>query len=81
MQTMQERVESLRHVRWVDEIIAPCPWETTPEFVEKYSIDFVAHDDIPYTAGASTAAKGKQDQSTETDVYGWLKRAVRFFQR
>lgn len=41
VQTLQERAESLRHIKWVDEVIAPCPWIITPEFVEKHKIDFV----------------------------------------
>ena len=43
-----ERVEILRHCKWVDEIISPCPWIITLDFVNKYNIDFVAHDDLPY---------------------------------
>ena len=46
----KERAESLRHCRWVDEVIEDCPWILTVEFLEKHEIDFVAHDDIPYGA-------------------------------
>jgi len=46
----KERAESLRHCRWVDEIIEDCPWVLTVEFLEKHKIDYVAHDDIPYGA-------------------------------
>ena len=46
----RERAESLRHSRWVDEVIEDCPWVITVEFLEKHKIDYVAHDDIPYGA-------------------------------
>lgn len=46
----KERAESLRHCRWVDEVIEDCPWVITMDFLEKHQIDYVAHDDIPYGA-------------------------------
>ena len=46
----KERAESLRHCRWVDEVIEDCPWVITVGFMEKHKIDYVAHDDIPYGA-------------------------------
>ncbi|KAF9887476.1 hypothetical protein FE257_010193 [Aspergillus nanangensis] len=45
-----ERAESVRHCRWVDEVIPDCPWIVTPEFIEAHQIDYVAHDDLPYGA-------------------------------
>jgi cytidyltransferase-like protein len=47
----RERAESLVHCKYVDEVIADCPWEITPEFMEKYKIDLVAHDELPYKSG------------------------------
>lgn len=46
----KERAESVRHCKWVDEVIEDCPWVVTLEFLKKHSIDYVAHDDIPYGA-------------------------------
>jgi choline-phosphate cytidylyltransferase len=48
----KERAESVRHCKWVDEVIEDCPWiiAHAPEFIEKHKIDYVAHDDIPYGA-------------------------------
>ncbi|KAK3170939.1 hypothetical protein OEA41_003023 [Lepraria neglecta] len=48
--TGAERAETLRHCKWVDEVIPNCPWIVTPEFLEKHKIDYVAHDDLPYGA-------------------------------
>jgi len=62
-----ERAESVKHCRWVDEVVCPCPWAITPEFMEEHQIDFVCHDDIPYMAG------GGGD-----DVYGPIKRMGKF---
>ena len=44
----QERYESLRHCKWVDEIIENAPWEIDEEFLQKHNIDYVAHDGLPY---------------------------------
>ncbi|KAK0707553.1 hypothetical protein B0H67DRAFT_316312 [Lasiosphaeris hirsuta] len=48
--TGKERAETVRHCKWVDEVIEDCPWIVTPEFLEEHQIDYVAHDDIPYGA-------------------------------
>lgn len=45
-----ERAETIRHCKWVDEVVPNCPWIVTPEFLEKHRIDYVAHDDLPYQA-------------------------------
>ncbi|XP_022636134.1 choline-phosphate cytidylyltransferase 1 isoform X2 [Vigna radiata var. radiata] len=62
--TEKERYESLRHCRWVDEVIPDAPWVITKEFLDKHQIDYVAHDSLPY-ADASGAGK---------DVYEYEKR-------
>jgi len=46
----KERAESVRHCKWVDEVIEDCPWVVTADFLEKHNIDYVAHDDLPYGA-------------------------------
>lgn len=48
--TGAERAETVRHCKWVDEVLPNCPWIVTPEFLEKHNIDYVAHDDEPYGA-------------------------------
>ncbi|KAH7296018.1 hypothetical protein KP509_26G004200 [Ceratopteris richardii] len=66
--TEAERYESLRHCKWVDEVIPDAPWVINQEFLDKHQIDFVAHDALPY-ADASGAGK---------DVYEFVKAAGKF---
>ncbi|CAK9183602.1 unnamed protein product [Ilex paraguariensis] len=66
--TDKERYESLRHCRWVDEVIPDAPWVLTEEFLDKHQIDYVAHDSLPY-ADASGAGK---------DVYEFVKSIGKF---
>ncbi|KAK3394899.1 hypothetical protein B0H63DRAFT_61689 [Podospora didyma] len=62
----KERAETLRHCKWVDEVIEDCPWIVTPEFLEQHQIDYVAHDDIPYGADEGD------------DIYAPIKAAGKF---
>lgn len=62
----KERAESVRHCKWVDEVIEDCPWVITVEFMEKHKIDYVAHDDIPYGANEGD------------DIYSPIKKAGKF---
>ncbi|TRZ02323.1 hypothetical protein DNTS_009720 [Danionella cerebrum] len=64
--TEDERYEALRHCRYVDEVLPDAPWTLTQEFLEKHKIDFVAHDDIPYSSAGSE------------DVYKHIKEAGMF---
>ncbi|KAJ4378307.1 choline-phosphate cytidylyltransferase [Didymella sp. IMI 355093] len=57
----RERAESVRHCKWVDEVIPDCPWIVTTDFLEKHKIDYVAHDDLPYGADEGD------------DIYGPIK--------
>lgn len=57
-----ERYESLRHCRYVDEVITDAPWSLTDEFIEKNKIDLIAHDDLPYGTKEGTL-----------DVYAHIK--------
>lgn len=66
--TESERYESLRHCKWVDEVIPDAPWVISQEFLDKHNIDYVAHDSLPY-ADASGAAN---------DVYDFVKKIGKF---
>lgn len=57
----RERAESVRHCKWVDEVIEDCPWIVTAEFLEQHKLDYVAHDDLPYGADEGD------------DIYGTIK--------
>merc|ERR1712226_1101670 len=64
-----ERYENLSHCRYVDEVVKDAPWTLDEEFLSKHRIDFVAHDEAPYTTG--------QSEDSE-DIYKWLKDSGRF---
>ncbi|KAI9739431.1 MAG: hypothetical protein M1818_005119 [Claussenomyces sp. TS43310] len=62
----QERAETVRHCKWVDEVVEDCPWIVTPAFLEEHRIDYVAHDDLPYGADEGD------------DIYKPIKEAGKF---
>lgn len=65
--TERERYESVRHCRWVDEVVEDAPWVIDEEFIQKHQIDYVAHDEEPYP--------GRDGQE---DVYAFVKSTNRF---
>jgi len=62
-----ERCEILKHCKWVDEVICPCPWIVTVDFLRKHNIHYVAHDEVPY---------GGEGQN---DIYAEVKKLVTFY--
>ena len=38
--TDKERYESVKHCRYVDEVVEDAPWVLTDEFLRKHRIDF-----------------------------------------
>ncbi|KAF5314251.1 hypothetical protein D9619_011785 [Psilocybe cf. subviscida] len=61
-----ERLEAVRHCRWVDEVVAEAPWVIDEAFMKKYQIDYVAHDEEAYASGG------------HDDVYGYVKSQGKF---
>ncbi|KAM3125791.1 hypothetical protein CJJ07_003294 [Candidozyma auris] len=51
--TDKQRIDTLKHCRWVDEVIPDAPWCVTADFLLKHKIDYVAHDDLPYASADS----------------------------
>ncbi|KAL1886420.1 choline-phosphate cytidylyltransferase [Paecilomyces lecythidis] len=86
----KERAETVRHCKWVDEVLPNCPWIVTPEFLEEHQIDYVAHDDLPYGAAegddiyAPIKAQGKflATQRTEgVSTTGIITKIVRDYDK
>jgi glycerol-3-phosphate cytidylyltransferase-like family protein len=67
------RCESVRHCRWVDEVLADAPWVLTDDYLTLHSIDFVAHDAIPYKDTSGSA-------SNSGDVYHHIKQKGMFLE-
>ncbi len=61
-----ERYESVKHCRYVDEVIENAPWTIDDVFIKEHKIDYVAHDDLPYTGNGMN------------DIYSDLKRQNKF---
>ncbi|KAG5646173.1 hypothetical protein DXG03_004226 [Asterophora parasitica] len=61
-----ERLEAARHCRWVDEIVADAPWVIDEDFIKKFEIDYVAHDEDPYAS------------ADHDDVYAYVKSQGKF---
>jgi hypothetical protein len=54
----KQRAESVRHCKWVDEVVEHPPWVVTAEFMQKHRIDYVAHgEDISLDADGNDAYK------------------------
>ncbi|KAF8235070.1 hypothetical protein L208DRAFT_1358840 [Tricholoma matsutake] len=64
--THAERLEAVRHCRWVDQVIPEAPWVIDEVFMKKFEIDYVAHDEVPYA------------DAGHDDVYGYVKSLGKF---
>ncbi|CAM9251308.1 unnamed protein product [Chrysoparadoxa australica] len=65
-----ERYESLRHCKWVDEVLEDAPWVVTEEFLAEHRLDFVCHDALPYGDASGDSEDG--------DVYAHLRKINKF---
>ncbi|KAL1407129.1 choline-phosphate cytidylyltransferase [Vanrija albida] len=61
--THAERCEAVRHCRWADEVFPDAPWVVDQDFIDKYEIDYIAHDELVYPSkdmeDVYTFAKGQ----------------------
>jgi choline-phosphate cytidylyltransferase len=46
--THAERCEGVKHCRWADEVVPDAPWQIDQDFIDRYRIDYVAHDEMVY---------------------------------
>lgn len=67
----QERTDILKHCKWVDETICPCPWAVTVDFLKEHNIHYVAHDDLPY------GSAGEEDIYYEVKKNGMFRATQR----
>ena len=47
----KERYESVRHCRYVDELIPDAPWTLTDDFLEKHRVGLIAGKCVPVVLG------------------------------
>jgi choline-phosphate cytidylyltransferase len=64
--THAERMESVDNCKWTDEVAADAPWMIDQAWLDKWEIDYVAHDEEVYPTKAVD------------DVYDFVKRQGRF---
>jgi len=58
----KQRAESVKHCRWVDEVVENSPWVLSPRFIIEHHIDYIAHgEDISVDEDGN-------------DAYAWQKR-------
>lgn len=67
----KERCEILEHCKWVDEVLCPCPWVISVDFLREKGIHYVAHDDLPYNSA------GQQDIYYEVNRLGMFRATQR----
>lgn len=49
--TENERVESVKHCKWADEVVFPGPWIPNLKFLNVIGAHYIAHDPEPYPVG------------------------------
>lgn len=64
--THAERMESVDNCKWTDEVAADAPWMIDQAWLDKWEIDYVAHDEEVYPTKAVD------------DVYDFVKRQGKF---
>jgi len=57
----KNRCDTVSHVRWCDQVVPEAPWVLPDSFLEKYKIDFVAHDALPYVVSTADSNMDMDD--------------------
>ena len=52
--TEKERAKAVKHCKWADAVICPCPWFCGVKFLKENNLQYIAHDSAPYTTGGVT---------------------------
>eukprot|EP00850_Spirogloea_muscicola_P003549 SM000014S00337 [mRNA] locus=s14:737453:739096:- [translate_table: standard] len=77
--TEAERYESLRHCRWVDEVVPDAPWVIDEAFLARHRIDYVTHDALPPSLLLVPRPARYADASgSSNDVYAYVKKVGKF---
>ncbi|KAF7698527.1 putative choline-phosphate cytidylyltransferase [Cucumispora dikerogammari] len=88
----KDRAESVRHCKYVDSVISNCVWVLNEEYLSKYGIWYVVHDDEPYAVKIEPKPNNNKHKriklnpdievvNTEdcsSDLYAPLKNTMRF---
>ena len=61
----------VKHCKWTDEVICPCPWILTLDFLKENGIHYVTHDDLPYVSA------GCEDVYYDVKKHGYFRATQR----
>lgn len=59
-----ERLEGVKHCKYINDVVENAPWEPNKEFLKKYKIDFIAHDTDSYSPDEMTILDKSADNNS-----------------